>query len=85
MRNLNIAETISVSGGDLCDDGMCIQISTNGIPANHYQTINSNLQLMLSGTLSPEKAVMNILNAGAGEYLEAYFNNLENSNHFYLV
>ncbi|MCS5707719.1 hypothetical protein CC99x_002240 [Candidatus Berkiella cookevillensis] len=85
MRNLNIAETIGVSGGDLCDGGMCVQISTTGIPANHYQTINSNIQSIINDPLCFEKAIMNILNAGAGEYLETYFNNLDSSTHFYFV
>ena len=85
MRNLNNAELSKISGGDLCDDGMCIKISTTGIPAQHYQVINSNMQSMINGTLSPEQAISNIINAGSDMYLDTYFYNLENSNTIYFV
>lgn len=76
MRDLKLIECHTIGGGDICLDGECISISSNGICDEWYQLINTNIQAAIDGTLSLEQVGLN-LGPVPIMYLARYAENME--------
>lgn len=76
MKTLNNAEILSVSGGVICFYDECIKVRSDGIPSQHFKSIESNLQLFLDGKISEDQMYTNLINAKSFNYLHIYFENL---------
>jgi hypothetical protein len=81
MKLLNQFEISNVSGGILSVPGVHYNpVSSDGIPLQHFNVIENNINLFLNKKISEKEMYLNIINANSDAYLATYLENLFKAN-----